>query len=673
MSNKETVVKKEEEFISAFPSACCASCASKQTQSHKHEDEHDHHHHDHEHEHGHDHEHHEPMNLKIFLARLVLSFLIVVLLEFTSYLDFALYLFYAIAYLLAGAEVVYMASRNLLKGHLFDENFLMTIASIGAFALGERSEAVAVMIFYGIGELLQSAAVARSRKNITQLMDIRPDVAHIKTNEGTISLSPEEVELDSILIVRPGEKVALDGEVIKGSSFMDTSALTGESVPRRASIGDIILSGSLNQNGLLEVRVTKTYKNSTVAKILDLVQHASSKKAKSEKFITKFARYYTPAVVCGSVLVAVLPPLLGFGTFSEWIYKALTFLIISCPCALVLSIPISFFGGIGGAARNGILIKGGNYLETLYSVKNIVLDKTGTLTKGVFNVQEIYALHSSEQELLSLAASAEAHSTHPIAKSILKAYSERLAQSSPFIPATNIQEIAGQGIIAQIENDEIHIGNAKLLASIGIEDLPAFTQTVVYIAKNKVYQGYILIADEVKENLTIALKNIRNTGIEKLIMLTGDNKNIAEDFAKNYDLDEVYAGLLPQDKVSKLEDIMKHSQGKTAFVGDGINDAPVLSRADIGFAMGGIGSDAAIEAADIVLMNDDIEKLATACKIAKKTRQIVVQNIVFCLGIKGIIMLLAIYGLTSIWFAIFADVGVALLAVMNAMRAMFVK
>ncbi len=627
------------------------------------------------------------LSLKIYLFRLLFSLVLMLLLMFSSFFEqiltnifeitnentkentiLALYIF---AYVLAGFEVNYHALKNVLKGKFFDENFLMSIASLGAFYIGEWNEALGVMIFYGIGEYLQSLAVARSRRNIEELMDICPDIAHLKTLDGIKDVAPESVAVGDILIVRPGEKIPLDGEVIKGESFADTMALTGESVPMRIAEGSEVLSGSINMNSLIEVKVQKTFNNSTVAKILDLVQHAAAKKARSEKFITKFAKYYTPLVVMLAVLVAFVPPFFFEVPFENWLYRALTFLIISCPCALVLSIPIAFFGGIGASARAGILVKGGNYLETLNDIDTLVVDKTGTLTKGVFHVQKVHGIGISDEDLLQLAASAEAHSTHPIAKSILA------ANKKPVKECLSVTEIAGKGIIAQIgeeeKSDEIRIGNKHFLAEIGIENLESFTQTAVYIAKNNIYLGYILIADEVKENVKESLIEARKNGIKKIVMLTGDNKNIAQALAKDLGIDEVKADLLPHEKVYELEKIMQEkgqSKAKTAFVGDGINDAPVLSRADIGIAMGGIGSDAAIEAADVVLMNDELSKVAISLNIARKTRQVVIQNIIFALGVKAVVMILALYGITSIWFAIFADVGVALIAIANAMRVM---
>ncbi len=653
-----------------MPSCGCGNCSTDSPQTNAHinkDDEHDHHHHE------------DSGNQKLYFARLFTAFILLILLVSTDLFGSSALLFYYIAYFLAGYNVLTLAAKNILRGKVFDENFLMAIASIGAFALGEYSEGVAVLIFYGTGEFLQELAVARSKRNIEDLMDIRPDSANLKTLSGVQVVAPEQVKVGDIIIVRPGEKIPLDGEVLDGESYIDTVALTGESIPRKATKGDRVLSGSVNKDGLLEVTVNKTYGESTVAKILDLVQHAGEKKAKSEKFITKFARYYTPAVVAVATLIAIIPPLAGMGTFSEWIYKSLSFLIISCPCALVLSIPISFFGGIGGAAKNGILVKGGNYLESLYHVKNIVFDKTGTITKGSFKVLEINADKNSEEnlsndELLYYAAIAEKNSTHPIAKSIIAEYQER-NPNGQLIDA-QLAEKAGKGIVAKTDNYILHVGNASLLEEIGISNLPVFPQAVVHIAKDNKYLGYILIADEIKESSAKAIAELKKAGINSITMLTGDTKEIANEVGKEVGISDIRSQLLPQDKVTELEKILAASNEeteKTAFVGDGINDAPVLTRADIGFAMGGVGSDAAIEAADIVIMNDDLTKIATAVKIAKKTRQIVVQNIVFCLGVKAAIMLLALFGITSIWFAVFADVGVAIIAIMNAMRAMFVK
>ncbi len=618
---------------------------------------------------GHDHAHSGTENFTPFILRLCAAFAMILAAGFITMPVYASVPLYVAAYFLAGAEVLWTACKNIAKGKMFDENFLMTIASIGAFAIGDMSEAVAVMIFYGAGELLQDVAVARSRENIANLMDIRPDAANLKTEDGLVTVSPEAVPVGTTIVVRPGEKIPLDGLVLRGESFVDTMALTGESVPRSALEGDEVLSGSINKSGLLEIQVTKPYGESTVSKVLELVQNASSKKAESEKFITKFARYYTPAVVFGALGVAILPPLLGFGPWGSWLYKALSFLIISCPCALVVSIPISFFGGIGGAAKNGVLVKGGNFLEALNDVETVVFDKTGTLTKGVFKVTEIAPVEGvSQQELLGLAAVAEAHSTHPIAQSILAAYVQ-----TPEV-ATEITEQAGLGITAKTARGTICVGNASLMEQVaGIQNLPAFAKTTVYVALNGQYMGYMLISDEIKETTAAGLAALRQWGVKRLVMLTGDSKALAGEVANTLSLDDYQGGLLPQDKVFEFEKLLAEGKGKVVFVGDGINDAPVLTRAHIGIAMGGIGSDAAIEAADVVIMNDDIGKIATALRVARKTRSIVVQNIVFALGVKLAIMVLAFLGITSIWFAIFADVGVALLALLNAVRAMVVK
>ncbi len=660
---KEKAIHKEEIF--QMPSCACGSCETGKNEVFANKGAHEGHTHD-------DHSHEEIGNLKIYFLRLALSFAILLLLWFTDYFEnYALYI-YLFAYVLAGAEILSTALQNLTKGKLFDENFLMAIASVGAFLVGEYSEAVAVLIFYGIGEFMQSMAVAKSKRNIEELMDIKPDTANIKKGNTFQVVKPEDVCVGDIIIVRPGERIPLDGEVLLGTSFLDTRALTGESFPRKVQKNDSVLSGSINKDSVLEIVVRKSYGESTVAKILKLVQHASAKKAKSEKFITKFARYYTPIVVVAALFIAFLPPLFGFGTVGEWVYKALSFLIISCPCALVLSIPISFFGGIGGAAKNGILVKGGNYLESLYSVDTLILDKTGTITKGNFKVNEIGIAENAQitkEELLELAAICEANSTHPIAQSIVAKYSKEINVKA------ETQEISGKGIRAKINGDTIHLGNAALLEELGIKELEKFNQTVVYIAKNTNYIGYILISDEIKESSYDAIKEIKKSGVQSLIMLTGDTKEIALEVAEKVGISDVRSELLPQDKVAELENIMLKNQKdkRTAFVGDGINDAPVLTRADIGFAMGGVGSDAAIEAADIVIMNDDLTKIATAMKIAKKTRAIVIQNIILALGVKGAIMILALAGITSIWFAIFADVGVAIMAILNAMRAMMVK
>ena len=578
---------------------------------------------------------------------------------------------YLVSYVLVGGEVVLGACRNIVRGQVFDENFLMTIATIGAFAIGEYPEGVAVMLFYQIGEMFQDMAVNRSRKSISALMDIRPDFANLKINGDIKKVEPEEVRIGDVVVVKPGEKVPLDGKVIEGNSMIDTAALTGESVPREVGVGDSILSGVINKNGLLTIKVEKEFGDSTVSKILDLVQNASSKKAPTENFITKFARFYTPAVVFAALALAVIPPLVIEGaTFSQWIYRALAFLVVSCPCALVVSIPLGFFGGIGGASKNGILVKGGNYLEALNSVEMVVFDKTGTLTKGIFKVTEIKPENNiSKEELMNLAAYAENYSNHPIAASILKAYDKEISKDK----IKDYKEISGHGVKVVLDEKEVLAGNYKLMNEENIPYKQVETiGTVVHVAVDKKYAGYIVISDEVKEDSAKAIKALKNIGIKKSIMLTGDNKTVGIKIAEELGLDEVYAELLPDQKVEKLEALFKEksNKGKIVFVGDGINDAPVLARADIGIAMGGVGSDAAIEAADVVIMTDEPSKIATAIKIAKKTRSIVMQNIVFALGIKLVILVLVAAGLGTMWEAVFGDVGVALIAVLNAMRAM---
>ncbi|MDF2674063.1 MAG: heavy metal translocating P-type ATPase [Clostridiales bacterium] len=581
---------------------------------------------------------------------------------------------FLLSYLLVGSEVLVRAIKNIFKGQVFDENFLMTIATIGAFVVGEFPEGVAVMLFYQVGELFQDIAVNRSRRSITDLMDIRADYANLKVGENIQRVSPEEVKIGDEILIKPGEKVPLDGIVIEGNSAMDTSALTGESVPRNVSMGEDILSGFINKNGVLTVKVTKLFGESTVAKILELVQNASTRKAPTEKFITKFARYYTPAVVFLALGIAVIPPIIIPGSqFSEWLYRGLIFLVISCPCALVISIPLGFFGGIGGASKNGILIKGSNYLEALNNVEIVVFDKTGTLTKGVFKVTEIISQNGfSKEEILEYAAYAESYSSHPIALSIIKAFGKEINKNE--IKAYD--EIAGHGVKVKVNDKVIMAGNTKLLSSENIE----YSQvdsigTVVHIAIASKYAGYIVISDEVKEDSKAAISNLKSLGIKKTVMLTGDNKMVASKIAESLKLDEVYSGLLPHEKVEKLEmlDGQKSPKGKLIFVGDGVNDAPVLARADIGIAMGGLGSDAAIEAADVVLMTDEPSKLISAIKIAKRTRKIVMQNIIFAFGVKLMFLILGAGGMTTMWDAVFADVGVALIAILNAMRVMRVK
>lgn len=582
---------------------------------------------------------------------------------------------YILAYLLAGYETLLTAAGNIMKGKVFDENFLMGVASLGAFLIGERVEAIAVLLFYGVGELLQDMAVDRSRKNIASLMDIRPDYAN-KIIDGNVSVvAPEQVETGDLILVKPGEKIPLDGIVRKGSSFIDNKALTGESLPKEVSEGDEVLSGTVNMNGALEIEVTKPYGESTVSRILELVQNAGSKKAESEKFITRFARYYTPAVVFAAVAVALLPPLLGFGSFTSWLYRALSFLIISCPCALVISIPLSFFGGIGGSARQGILVKGGNFLDALQKVDTIIFDKTGTLTKGIFEVTRVFPEDGvDESELVRFAAIVESQSNHPIAKSILAYYEKEIGEHIP--AADMIRETAGQGVTAVYNTLTIHAGNEKLMQSCGMQvAAPDAAGGVVHVAVEGKYLGYLLICDEVKSSVRETIAALKQIGVRHTVMLTGDHVNAAKEIALLSQVDEYKAELLPQDKVDWLEHYKNNAtgNGKVIFVGDGINDAPVLAGADIGIAMGGIGSDAAIEAADVVIMNDDPGKIVTAIKIAGKTKQIVTQNIIFALGVKLLIMVLAFFNITSIWFAIFADVGVALIALFNAMRAMYIR
>lgn len=578
---------------------------------------------------------------------------------------------FLISYAIVGGEVILRAIKNIGRGQIFDENFLMTIATVGAFATGNYPEGVAVMLFYQLGEMFQDMAVNHSRKSISALMDIRPDYANLKAGNDIKRVSPEEVSIGDIIIVKPGEKVPLDGKVIEGKSMIDTSALTGESVPREVEAGDDILAGVINNNGLLTIKAEKEYGDSTVAKILDLVQNASSKKAPTENFITKFARYYTPAVVFSAVALAVIPLLVIPGAvFSTWLYRALAFLVVSCPCALVISIPLGFFGGIGGASKKGILVKGGNYLEALNNVEVVVFDKTGTLTKGVFKVTEVKPQSGiSREELLSFAAHAESYSNHPIATSIVNAYEKKIDKGA----VENYEEISGHGVKVKVFGKEVLAGNYKLMNEENIICEQAETiGTVVYIAIDKKYAGYIIISDEVKEDSAKAVKALKSLGVRKTVMLTGDNNSAGTKVSEELGLDEVYTELLPYQKVEKLELLNKQktSKGKLVFVGDGINDAPVLARADIGIAMGGAGSDAAIEAADVVIMTDEPSKIAAAIKIAKRTRTIVMQNIVFAISVKLIILVLVALGLGTMWEAVFGDVGVALLAVLNAMRAM---
>ena len=576
---------------------------------------------------------------------------------------------FIISYLILGGEVIFNAARGIVRGKVFDENFLMSIATIGAFIIGEYPEAVAVMLFFQIGEYFQSIAVRKSKRSITELMDIRPDFANIIQNDDIIRVDPDTVSIGDVIIVKPGEKIPLDGIVMSGESMLDTMALTGESVPRKVKVSDNVLSGCINQSGVLTIEVTETFGESTVAKIIRLVENAGSKKAPVESFITKFARYYTPVVVGFALLLALIPPLFFNGLWSDWVHRALVFLVISCPCALVVSIPLSFFGGIGGAAKNGVLVKGGNYLEALNDLDIIVFDKTGTLTKGVFKVTGIHPSSGfGEHELLSLAASAEAFSNHPIALSVKTAF----GQEPDISLLSEYSEIAGYGVSVKTDGKTVLAGNRKMMSRFDIDTdvVTPKAGTSVYIAVDNVFAGHIVISDEIKPDSHKAIYELKQKGVRKTVMLTGDNLQIAKAVAEELNIDEVYAELLPHEKVEKVEILsgQKRPKGKLAFAGDGINDAPVLAMADIGIAMGGLGSDAAIEAADVVLMTDEPSKLSDAIDYARFTRRIVWQNIVFALGVKGLFLILGAFGVASLWEAVFADVGVSLLAVLNATR-----
>lgn len=576
---------------------------------------------------------------------------------------------YLLIYLLIGYDVVKKAVMNIVKGKIFDENFLMSVATIGAMLIGEYPEAVAVMLFYQIGEYFQGLAVSHSRKSIRELMAIRPETAHVQTAEGLMTVNPEDVLIGQFVLVKPGERVPLDGTIIEGESLVDTSALTGESVPKSVYVGETVLSGFINKNKPFLVQVEKSYENSTISKLLELVENASSKKAPAENFITKFARYYTPVVVGLAVLLAVLPPLVvSRAAFSEWIYRALTFLVISCPCALVISVPLSFFGGIGGASKIGVLVKGSNYLELLAQTETVVFDKTGTLTKGDFSIQTIDPTGIDPKKFMQYVASAEQFSTHPIAQSVLEGY------AGPLLPTANIQEFAGEGILAEVDGKQVLVGNHKLMERFEIS-FPSSQEigTLLYLAIDQSYSGYLVIADALKEDAVDALVQLKQAGVKNTVMLTGDSKKIADHIGKQVGVDKIYSELLPEDKVQRLEEILQSNNKKTAFVGDGINDAPVLARADVGIAMGGLGSDAAIEAADVVIMNDQPSKIAEAIHLAKKTLKIVKQNIVFAIGIKILVLSLGAFGFASMGDAVFADVGVTVLAVLNAMRSLHVK
>lgn len=580
---------------------------------------------------------------------------------------------FIISYLIVGFEIIKEAIENIFKGEIFDENFLMAIATIGAFAIGEFPEAVAVMLFYQVGELFQSYAVDKSRKSITSLMDIRPDFANVKRNETIEKVSPEEVKIGDKIIVKPGEKIPLDGIVIEGTSTLDTKALTGEAIPREVTVGDNILSGCINQNGLLTIEVKKEFKESTVSKILDLVENASDKKSKSENFITKFAKYYTPIVVILALVLAILPPIIiKDAIFLDWLYRALTFLVVSCPCALVISIPLGFFGGIGGASKIGILVKGSNYLEALSKTEIAVFDKTGTLTEGVFNVQEVKAINVSEDELIKLAAHAESYSNHPISVSLKKAYGKEIDNS--IIEET--QELSGRGIIAKVEGKEILVGNDKLMKERNIK-YTSYSEigTIIYVAINNEFAGYIVIADDIKEDSKKTIEELKKNNINEIVMLTGDRKEAGQYIASKLGISRVYTELLPDGKVEKVEELLKQKSknGKLVFVGDGINDAPVLALSDIGIAMGGLGSDAAIEAADVVIMTDEPSKIVNAIKISKKTMNIVKENIIFAISVKILVLILSAIGISTMWEAVFADVGVSVIAIINSLRALRVK
>lgn len=574
------------------------------------------------------------------------------------------------SYLIVGLEIVLKAIRNITRGKVFDENFLMAIATIGAFGIGEFPEAVAVMLFYQVGELFQSYAVDKSRKSISSLMDIRPDYANVKRENQILKVSPEEVKIGELIVVKSGEKVPLDGVIEEGKSMLDTSSLTGESMPQDVSAGDSVLSGCINKSGLLTIKVTKEFGESTVSKILDLVENASSKKSKSENFITKFAKYYTPAVVIIAVLLAIVPPIIIKGAvFTDWLYRALTFLVVSCPCALVISIPLGFFGGIGGASKKGILVKGSNYLEALAQTEIVVFDKTGTLTEGIFEVQKIEAVDIEKEELLELAAYTENHSNHPISLSVKDAYKNKIDMKK----ITETEEIAGLGVKAVIDGKKVLVGNDKLMIESGIEyNKSTEIGTILYVAIDNKFAGYIVIADKIKDDSKKTIEILKENNIKKTVMLTGDKKQVGEHVADILGLDEVYTELLPDGKVKKVEELLKQKseKGKLVFVGDGINDAPVLALADIGIAMGGLGSDAAIEAADVVIMTDEPSKIGNAIQISKKTMRIVRENIIFSLVVKIAVLILTACGLSTMWEAVFADVGVSIIAILNSLRVL---
>lgn len=681
--NENNIVTKE---VNKCTSGTCSIENKRDKENHNHDNNHSHsnlrgesnenshehshgHSHDHSHGHSHDHSHGEVVSLKENMRLIIGAIVYAIALISTEGSILSVVLF-ALSYVLVGGEVVLTAIKNILRGEVFDENFLMTVATLGAFFVGEFPEGVAVMLFYQIGEVFQSYAVNRSRKSITSLMNIRADYANILKNGKEEKVNPETVNIDDVIIIKPGERVPLDGTVLEGTSFVDTSALTGESVPREISIGEDILAGFINTNGVLKVKVTKNFKESTVSRILELVENASNKKAPTEKFITKFARIYTPIVVFSALALAIIPPLvIKDASFYDWIYRALIFLVVSCPCALVVSIPLGLFAGIGGASRKGILVKGGNYLEALKDVNTVVFDKTGTLTKGVFKVTEVNNIDIPKEELIKVAAISESLSNHPIAQSIIKEYGKEIDSNE----LSDYEEISGHGIKVTINNSQVLIGNYKLMEKFEIKyNNINSIGTIVHVAINNEYKGNIVISDEIKESSKSAIAGLKSIGVSQTVMLTGDNKSVGEKVASLVGVDKVFAELLPGDKVDKVEELIENNstEGKVIFVGDGINDAPVLARADIGVAMGGIGSDAAIEAADVVLMKDDPEALVTAIKVARKTNKVLWQNIIFSLGVKVLVLLLGAFGIANMWEAVFADVGVTVIAVINSTRCL---
>ena len=615
---------------------------------------------------------------KKVLIRIIIAAVLIIAFSFLPLEGYIRFICYMVPYLVIGYDVLRKAIKGILNRQVFDENFLMAVATVGAIALGDYKEGVSVMLFYQIGELFQSYAVGKSRRNISELMDIRPDYANVEKDGELEQVDPDEVEVGTVIVVQPGEKVPIDGVIIEGSSTLNTSALTGESLPREAKAGDEVISGCINMTGLLKIQTTREFGESTVSKILELVENSSSRKSRSENFISKFARYYTPAVCYGALALAILPPIvrilaLGLAPeWGDWIYRALTFLVISCPCALVISIPLSFFAGIGGASHEGVLVKGSNYLETMAQTKYVVFDKTGTMTQGVFEVSGVHHNTIPEEQLLEYAALAECSSSHPISKSLQKAYGKPIDRNR----VTDIEEISGHGVKAKVDGVEVAVGNAKLMKKMNLPYSECHEGgTIVHVAVDGTYAGHILISDQLKPHAKQAIQDLKRAGITKTVMLTGDMKRVADQVAAELGIDEVHSELLPADKVAKVEELLakKGEKEKLAFVGDGINDAPVLSRADIGIAMGALGSDAAIEAADVVLMDDDPQKIAKAIKISRKCLRIVYENIYFALGVKAICLILGALGIANMWMAIFADVGVMVIAVLNAIRALFVK